>query len=125
MFIYENLNLPIIWLCHISMIFVKLTFPFQARSLEAFGYKKCILAVFLVVSLLVPTVPVAAIFGTNGFAMATFPPFFCFPKNGDATYYSLTLPITVILAIGMAMLVVIIWNIHKVHTYLSHPSGVF
>ena len=121
-FIYENLNLSLIWICHVSFMFVKLTFPFHARSLEAFGYKKCILAVFLVVSLLVPIVPVATIFGTNGFAMVTFPPFFCFPKNGDATYYSLTLPITVILAIGTAMLVIIIWNVHKVISSYIHTS---
>eukprot|EP00731_Ephydatia_muelleri_P015073 Em0008g793a len=62
--------------------------------------------------------PIAATFATNGFSMAQFPPFFCYPKNGTVMYYSLVLPFAILLVIGIAMLAAVIWKIHKHHGLL-------
>ena len=134
MLIYENLQLSLLWLCHVSIMFVKLTLPFHARRLEASVHKRYIHAACLTITLLLPIIPVAAMFATGGFTMATFPPFLCFPRNGDITYYLLNLPVSIVLSTGTAMLIVIMWNIHKVisafrnltmQTCGSHSNAVY
>ena len=117
---YQSLQLAMLWLCHISMMFLKLNFPFHARSLEVSGHNRYIHALCVAASLLVPIAPIAATFATNGFSMAQFPPFFCYPKNGTVMYYSLVLPFAILLVIGIAMLAAVIWKIHKVTATLMH-----
>ena len=114
MLIYQNLQLSVLWFCHVSVMFLKLNFPFHARSLEVSGHNRYIHALCVAASLLVPIAPIAATFATNGFSMAQFPPFFCFPKNGAVIFYSLVLPVIILLVIGTAMLAAVIWNVHKV-----------
>ncbi|KAL5491263.1 hypothetical protein EMCRGX_G016516 [Ephydatia muelleri] len=118
MLIYQNLQLSVLWFCHVSVMFLKLNFPFHARSLEVSGHNRYIHALCVAASLLVPIAPIAATFATDGFSMAQFPPFFCFPKNGAVIFYSLVLPVIILLVIGTAMLAAVIWNVHKHHGLL-------
>ena len=52
-------------------------------------------------------------------AIICSPPIFCLGTNVDTTFYSLILPIIVILMVGMIMLITIFWIIHRVSTCIS------
>ena len=55
-----------------------------------------------------------AVKGGLGFAITRFPPLLCTGTDRDATFYPLILPILIILMVGMTVLIVIFWIIHKV-----------
>lgn len=58
--------------------------------------------------------PLEAATGGLGFSITRFPPILCTGIHGDTTFYSLILPILVILMIGMTFLLAIFWMIHRV-----------
>ena len=81
-------------------------------------------------SILVPFTPVVAIMsqyghgrsaaeaatGGLGFGITRFPPLLCTGRHANTTFYSLILPIFLILMVGMTMLVIIFFIIHRVST---------
>ena len=78
--------------------------------------------VTVVVGIVLPFVPVITAFGTGGFTISRFPPVLCVPNNTDATFYSLLLPSLIIVAVGITLLIVLFWKIHKVCSLIA-PLG--
>ncbi len=70
-------------------------------------------------ALLVPWIPVIAAFATGGFFNSSYPPLLCVGRNADAIFYSLIVPLIIMVQIGVTMLVVIFWTLHKVW-YCKH-----
>ena len=82
----------------------------------------------VVVGILVPFVPIIATMsqygqsrsaaeaakGGLGFGITRFPPLLCTGRHGDTTFYSLILPILIILMVGITILMIIFWIIHRV-----------
>ena len=61
---------------------------------------------------------VKAVSGGLGFGIIRFPPLLCAGRHKDTTFYSLILPLCVILLIGNTFLILIFQIIHKVlYTY--------
>jgi len=76
----------------------------------------------VIVGLVLPTLPVLVTFtagspSTRGFGLTRFPPILCTSLQRDSTFYSLVLPINLLIAIGVPLLIIIFWIIHKVHTH--------
>ena len=68
----------------------------------------------MVVALLLPGMPVVVAFTTGGYVFAGEPHLVCLGRNRDATFYSLILPTSVIVAVGVSLLIIILWMIMKV-----------
>ena len=138
MFYYGLLQVSCWWLCHVSILFWKITFPFHARSCDLDQRTRYIHIACVVVCFLLPLLPIIVIIGhdlrtnpettdssitngaigTLGFGRPQFPPIVCTGIDGDATFYSLVLPIIIILAIGLTLLMLMFWFVHKVnYTY--------
>lgn len=80
------------------------------------------------IGILLPIVPVVAIMahsargksldeavkGGLGFGITRFPPLLCTGVDGDTVFYSVTLPIIVIVMIGITLLAALFWMFHKV-----------
>ena len=110
----------------------KIRFPFHARRFESAHRVRYIHITCVIVGLLVPLLPVIVTIadsavdarknpdteqtGTLGFSLTRSPPILCTGIDRTATYYSLALPLNLILMVGMTELVVIFWLIHKVST---------
>ena len=89
---------------------------------------KYIHLICVVIGVLVPFVPVVATMsqfaqdkssaeaakGGLGFGITRFPSLLCNGRDKDTTFYSLVLPIIIIIMIGMTLLVFVFWIIHKV-----------
>ena len=119
---YALFQLAVWWFCHVVSLFWKIRFPFHARSFETTHRIKYIHIAMVIVGLVLPTLPVIVAFTTGtpttrGFGMTRFPPILCTGLQRDATFYSLVLPINIALAIGVPLLIIIFWIIHKVHVY--------
>eukprot|EP00731_Ephydatia_muelleri_P026479 Em0018g579a len=93
---YALLQQAIWWICHVAALFWKIKFPFHAK---AFNNVKFVHLMVVVATLLLPVAPVISAFLTGGFTMSSFPPVSCVTKNGNAVYFTLILPISLIVAI--------------------------
>ncbi len=113
-FYYVLLQLALWWLLHVSILFWKICFPFHARSFESAGRFKYVHIVCVIVGLLVPWIPVIVVFANGGFTMITFPPLPCTGREAGPTFYGLVLPIILLLQIGITLLIILFWTVHKV-----------
>jgi len=107
--------------CGVPVLEVKI--PFHARSFEATHRLKYIHIATVIVGLVLPTLPVIVTFTAGNpsiqgdLDMTSFPPVLCTSLK-DPTFYSLVLPINILLAIGVPLLIIVFWIIHKVRTDL-------
>ena len=127
-FYYTLFQLMVLWLCHIPTLFWGLKFPFQANAFKRSHRMKYLHIASVVVGVLVPFVPVfatmiqfsygkssaEAVRGGLGFGVIRFPPIICMGRHKDTTFYSLVLPLSIILMIGITLLIFVFWIIHKV-----------
>eukprot|EP00731_Ephydatia_muelleri_P026488 Em0018g588a len=107
---YALLQLAIWWICHVAALFWKVKFPFHAK---AFNNVKFVHIMVVVAALLLPVAPVISAFVTGGFTIGHFPPLLCVAKNGNAVYFTLILPISLVVAIGTTLLIIILATILK------------
>ena len=91
----------------------------------------------VVIGILVPFLPIIATMaqfahgkssvdaakGGLGFGITRFPSILCTGTHGDTTFYSLILPIAILLMIGMTILILIFWLIHKVSSCNNHSCN--
>jgi len=119
-FYYGIFQLAVWWFCHVVSLFWKIRFPFHARSFETAHRIKYIHITMVIVGLVLPTLPVIVAFtagnpSTRGFRLTRF---LCTSWQRDPTFYSLVLPINIVLAIGVPLLIILFWIIHKVYTFI-------
>ena len=122
------MNVSLWWLCHTAAIYWKLRFPFQARNLEIENKIKYIhfaCGVFTTLASFIPFVAISlvdwrqrvggeSLRGTLGFGITRFPPIVCTGVNRYAVYYSLVFPINLLVPVGVTLLILVLWLIHKV-----------
>ena len=115
MFYYGLFQLAVWWFCHEVSLFWKIKFPFHARSFETTHRIKYVHITMVIVGLVLPALPViVTVTIGNGFGLTRFPPILCTGLEKDSTFYSLVLPIDILSAIGISLLIIIFWIIHKV-----------
>ena len=71
-------------------------------------------ALVVLLAILIPAASVAAVFGTGGFINSRFPPLLCLPRNANAGFYALVLPISIITPCAVTLLLAVFWAIRKV-----------
>ena len=75
----------------------------------------------VIVGLVLPVLPVIVTFtagepSRRGFGLSTFPPTNCDSlQSAPASFYSLVLPVNLILVTGIPLLAIVFWIIHKVN----------
>ena len=95
-------------------VFLAVVFPFHKRKLDAAGRTKYIYFTMILLGLILPCVPVAVIFGTGGFVSIYDANFPCTGRDRRATLYSLGIAVTVLIATGISLLIIVFRKIIKV-----------
>ncbi len=113
-FYYVLLQLALWWIFHVVVLFWKIRFPFHARRFESARRFKYIHIACVALGLLVPWIPIIAVFAKGGFTMTTFPQLLCTGREADPTFYALVLPVIILLQIGVTLLIILFWTVHKV-----------
>ena len=125
-FYYGLFQLIVWWFCHEVSLFWTIRFPMHARTFETSRRVKYVHITMVVVGLVLPTLPVIVTFTTgdpSGFGMTRFPPILCTGLQKDSTFYSLVLPINILMIIGIPLLIIIFWTIHKVMAVYTHSGA--
>ena len=52
--------------------------------------------------------------GGMGYGFSRFPPIICIGTDSDSVFYSLVLPLIILLAIGITIIILLFWFVHKV-----------
>ena len=122
MIYYGLFQLTVWWFCHEVSMFWGIRFPFHARSFETSHRTKYVHITMVAVGLVLPALPVIVTFTTgdpSGFGLTRFPPILCTGLQRSSTFYSLVLAINILMAIGIPLLIIIFWIIHKVIVVLA------
>ena len=125
-FYYGLFQLIVWWFCHEVSLFWTIRFPIHAKRFETSRRVKYFHITMVVVGLVLPTLPVIVTFTTgdpSGFGMTRFPPILCTGLQKDSTFYSLVLPINILMIIGIPLLIIIFWTIHKVMAVYTHNGA--
>ena len=123
-FYYGIFQMAVWWFCHVVSLFWKIRFPLHARLFENAHHMKYIHIAMVTVGLVLPTLPVIVTFtagdpSIRGFGLTSFPPTNCDSLQMDPIFYSLVLPINLILVTGIPMLIIMFWIIHKVNQCIT------
>ena len=111
-FHYFLLSIALWWFLHVCCMFWKLQFPLHARRHQ--NKQNYIHAALVALGLLVPIPGIVATLVTSGYTMNHFPPLLCSTKNPNAQYYSLWIEINLLFAVGITLIIVMFWLVHKV-----------
>ena len=126
MLYYGLLQLTVWWFCHEVALFWTIRFPIHAKTFVTSHRVKYVHITMVVVGLTLPTLPVIVTLTTgdpSGFGMTRFPPILCTGLKNDSTFYSLVLPINILMMVGIPLLIIIFWTIHKVMTARAAEPG--
>ena len=100
---------------HSVFLFWAVVFPFSYRQLRISGRIRYAHIISVVLAVVIPF-PFPLIHLIDGYLLTfTFPVLLCVCRNPDHTYYTITLPISILLCITSCLLVLILWAIFKVH----------
>ena len=102
-------------------LFWGIKFPLHAKALA--HRQKYFHLVMVLLGLTLPIIPVIATLASGGFGLTRFPVILCTGKKGAATFYSLVLPIVILVQIGVSLLILIFWTILKVYLLISYPHN--
>ena len=114
------LHMSLLWFLHVVTMFIKLKWPLMSRRVALAGYYKYLHVLCFLISSIMPILPIVVVLETSGFATFTFPPLFCTPTNREVTFYSIILPVSVLLATGSSLLIIVLWIVWQVETVIHH-----
>ena len=105
--------LNVTWFLHLLHLFLGVVFPFQTEILNEKKWKNRlhVAEVFgsIVLCSLAPTIYVSI----SEYTFARFPPLFAIPA-GEVIFYTIVLPLSIILAVGVNLTFYTFISIHKV-----------
>ena len=108
---YASLVFTMFWVFHIAILFWGVVFPFHARRFETRGYNRYIHIAMVIAAIVLPLESVGVILGTGGLTIPRFPPVSCFARETDASYFAFILPLSIASAIGVLLIVIILWTL--------------
>ena len=130
---YASFQLCLWWALHVLMLLIQIVFPLHAISLNKSRNKKFLHGIFVTIGLTLPAVPILTslvhsavkfhetpsnltTFASSGlgYGFTRFPPILCYERDREVLFYSFTLPIDIMVALGCSMLLTIVWFLHRV-----------
>ena len=114
------LDQTIIWgFLHSVFLFWAVVFPFNYRQLRISGRIRYSHIISVVLAIVIP-IPAALVHLKDGHNAGITEILACPGHNDDYTYYTLVLPVSIMLCTTLCLLVVILWIIFKVIIILTH-----
>ena len=124
------------WLFHTATVFWQIRFPFHAQKVKTERKIKYIHITLVLVGLLLPLLPIITsmadfavdlksdeflkshnvtfVSGGMGYGFPGSPPIICIGTDSDSAFYSLVLPLIILLATGITILILLFWFVRKV-----------
>ena len=108
----------ITWFLHLFHFFLGVAFPFWTRSFNDSKWKFRIHLMEVFGSILLCSLAPIIVVTTSEYTISSFPPLFALPSH-HVIFYTMILPLTIMLAIGVNLTIYSFIRIHMV-CYISH-----
>ncbi|XP_065890808.1 uncharacterized protein [Dysidea avara] len=106
------LFMAITWFLHLFHLFLGIQFPFWSRFLSEKKWKLRLHIVELTSAIFLSGIAPTAFVSASEYTLGRFPPLFALPSS-EVAFYTMMLPLTIILAVGVNMAFLSFWTIHK------------
>ena len=101
------------WFLHMFHFFLGIAFPFWSRFLNEQTWKIRLHVVEIFGSIILCSLAPTVFVSVSEYTLARFPPLFARPSR-DVSFYTLILPLAILLAIGVNLMIYSLIGIHKV-----------
>ena len=105
------------WLLHIIHMFIKIVFPLWCRKLDEKQTKITVHVVEAVGAFILCGLPPVAYISASKYSFGRFPPLICVPSK-DVYFYTVCVPMCILIGTGVILTVIMFWMLHKVSTYV-------
>ena len=126
-FYYVTMLLLLLWLWHTVAVFWAVAWPLHARKFNTSSNTKYLHLIFVFASLLLPVAPTLVVLlvsstqGTkSGFVITRAPPFVCAGHDTRVNFWAYIFPISVILAIGVTLLILMLRIVITVNKNIAY-----
>ena len=118
LFHWSLVLLAVLWLLHLIHLFIKIVLPIWSRKLDR-KQTKIILHVTEVggAFVLCGLAPIVFV-SVSEYSAVQFPPIYC-GASKPVIFYTICLPLCVILATGVILAIIMFWTLHKVSSYIA------
>lgn len=107
------LQIVLYWLLHLIHLFLKFIFPFAIRRYDTKKWKRIFhITELILINLFTVIVPIYIVVDSKYYPYG-FPPVLCVP-NATLTFYSLVLPIILMLCLGTCVILLMLWRLQVV-----------
>ena len=110
------------WFSHCFIIFWSLLFPFHYKQFRDTGRIKYAHAVIIISGLVLPAVLMATTvivsLTVGEFILLGLPPLACLPTDKNATFYPIILPVSILMAFGVSLLVMVFYRLIQVRVVI-------
>ena len=109
--------LAALWLLHLIHLFIKIVLPIWSRKLDR-KQTKIILHVIEVTGafILCGLAPIIYV-SVSEYSFGRFPPLICLPSR-VVSFYTVCIPMCVLLTSGVILAIIMFWLLHKVSSYV-------
>ena len=105
------------WLLHLIHLFIKIYLPIWSRKLDRKQTKLILHLTETVGAIILCSLPSIVYVSVSEYSFGRFPPMLCVP-SGVVTFYTMCLPLCVLLGSGVILTVIMFWKLHKVSSKL-------
>ena len=113
-FYYIMMQLVVLWLFQVTFVFWGTWWPINARRFLLSGKSHCLHAILLHLGLFLPVIPVVTVGLKGGFTLTRHPPIVCASPHVNANFFSMILPISIMIACGASLLILVMREVIKV-----------
>ena len=107
----------VIWFLHLFHLFVGVVFPFRSQFLKEKKWKIRLHIVEVLGAIILCGLAPTIIVTVSNYTLGRFPPLFALPSR-EAAFYTVEVPLVVILAVGVNLTFYTFLSIHKVAKYV-------
>ena len=127
---YILIQVYVWWVLHAIFLFASIRFPYHFRKTKKSAKFKylhigCVVAGFVLplIFVLIPVIQGSTgnDSGLFGYVLVDTTTFNCFTLNSNIIFYTSVLPTLLLVELGIALLIISAWLIHKVWQYYSNP----
>ena len=101
------------WFLHLFHFFLGVAFPFWSRFLKESKWKNRLHVLEFFGSFVLCSLAPIIFVTESEYILVRFPPFFALPSK-DVTFYTIILPLAIVLAVGINLMIYSFIRIHKV-----------
>ena len=105
------------WFLHLFHLFVGVVFPFQSQFLKEKKWKIRLHVVEVFGAVILCGLAPIVIVTVSNYRLSRFPPLFALPSR-EAYFYTLKVPVVIIIAVGINLTFYTFLSIHKVTSYV-------